>query len=70
MVGRAKIGEQLTEVECRELGSDLTEFTDVLRSQPGCTSLVAHRINSATVHRLPPAKLHDNGGCLPHGTNR
>ena len=69
-VGRPKISEQQMEVECRELGSVLTEFTDVLRSQPGRTSLVAHRINSATVHRLPPAKLHDNGRCLPHGTNR
>ena len=53
------IGEQLNQQQREELQEMLSEFEDVLRNEPGRTSLAEHHIDTGTANpmRLPPYRL-------------
>ena len=54
-----QFGKQLSEQQWAELGSLLTEFSDVMKIIPGRTNLVEHDIQTGEAHpvRLPPYRL-------------
>ena len=53
------VGKQLSEQQCAELGTLLTEFSDVMQIIPGRTNLVEHDVQTGDAHpvKLPPYRL-------------